>query len=206
VVAEAADRVGHEQGRVIAQRDRASALHLAFALGGAHHGTAKAAANGADALLLDDGRLAVLDFGAVAEGSPARARLAADALQALRDEDPDAWDAALAALQGLPAAERENARAMAAQALGPFAGPGAQRLDGDAVLALGDRLGALPGLARVLIQATPEPGDLGPMRGAGEALATIARAPGASADWLAIAVAALRDGWGAAAEIERFLD
>jgi len=186
-------------------RDRAAALYVAFVAGGAREGLVKAAATPQDALLLADGRLGVLDFGAVAAGDAGRAAAAAGALRAVRADDAEAWAASLTALAVLPSARHRDARALAADGLGPFAGAGAARLDAEAAVAVGRRLGShrreLAGLAAA---GTVSPGDLWPLRGLGEVLGAVA-AVGATADWLGAVSAALQEGWDAARDIERFL-
>ena len=44
------------------------------------------------------------------------------------------------------------------------------------------------------VQIVPQAGDLWPLRGAAQLFGTVARV-GATADWLGLATAALRDGW-----------
>jgi len=187
-------------------RDRSAALYVAFVAGGARHGLVKAAASRDDALLLRDGRLAVLDFGAVTRGDAERAAAADDALGAARRDDPADWDAALQTLGVLGPADRTAALALTRAALGPFAGVGVEPLDADAVLAIARRLAERRGeLTRLAAVIAPVPGDLWALRGIGEALGAIATSGGATADWLALVRASLHEGWNAARDVERFL-
>ncbi len=188
------------------ERDRAAALYAAFVIASARFGVAHSAPSRGDALLLADGRVAVLDFGAVAETDSARVALAAAALDALHGDDAPGFGSALDELGVLPAAEGERALALARHALGPLGGPGPVRLDVDTVLEARDRVGERLGdLARLAVAVTPVPTDLWPLRGAGQVFAAIARSGGATADWLALARSALRDGFDTARDIDRFL-
>ncbi len=188
------------------ERDRAAALYAAFVLGGARFGLVHAAPGRLDALLLADRRVAVLDFGAVGATDDARVQASADALDALSGDDGTAFAAALATLGVLPPGDGERALSLARHGLGPLADGRPGRLDGDAVTAARDRLAERPReLARLVLAVAPAPGDLWPLRGAGQVFAAIARAGGGTADWLSLARAALRDGWDAARDVERFL-
>ncbi len=188
------------------ERNRAAALYAAFVIGSAHFGLAHSAPTRGDVRLLGDGRVAVLDFGAVAETDGTRVTLAADALDALHDDDGPGFGRALGRLGVLPETEGERALALARHALGPLGGPGPVALDVDAVLAARDRLGERLGdLARLAVAVTPVATDLWPLRGAGQVFAAIARSGGATADWLALTRSALRDGFDTARDIERFL-
>jgi hypothetical protein len=73
---------------------------------------------------------------------------------------------------------------------------GPARLDHDALGAAGElgfeRLGALMDLAG---RATPDPADLWPLRMLAQLAATLAPL-GATEDWLALGLEALREGWG----------
>ena len=187
-------------------RDRAAALYVAFVLGGAHHGLAPAAADRHDALLLADGRLALLDFGAVGTTESDRIAASADALAALRGDDPDRYGSALQRLGVLAATEGEAALAIARRGLGGFADAGSSALDDDAVVAARDRLAEHPAeLVRLATTMTLAPGDLWPLRGVSGVFAAVALSGGAAADWLRLAGSALREGWDAARHIERFL-
>ena len=188
------------------ERDRAAALYAAFVLGGARFGLVHAAPGRLDALLLDDGRLGVLDFGAVGTTDDTRVRAAADALDAVSGDDGAGFDAALARLDMLAPGDGERALPLARHGLGAFADAGTGRLDGDAVIAARDRLAERPReLARLAVAITVAPADLWPLRGVGQVFGAIARNGGGTADWLSLARAALRDGWDAARDIDRFL-
>lgn len=188
------------------ERDRAAALYAAFVLGGARFGLVHAAPGRLDALLLGDGRVAVLDFGAVGPTDDARVQASADALDALSGNDGAGFAAALTRLGVLPPGDGDGAFSLARHGLGPLADARPGRLDADAVIDARDRLGERPReLARLVATLVPAPGDVWPMRGVGQVFAAIARSGGATADWLSLARAALRDGWDAARDIERFL-
>lgn len=188
------------------ERDRAAALYVAFVLGAAPFGLMPGAADRRDALLLGDGRLAVLDFGSVGTTTTERVASSADAVDAVRGDDPARYGAALQRLGVLPATEGEPALALARRGLGGFATAGVTALDGDAVLAARDRLAERPAeLLRLVTTATLAPGDLWPLRGVSGVFGVIARSGGATADWLPLAGSALRDGWDTARDIERFL-
>jgi len=188
------------------ERDRGAALYVAFVLGSAHFGLAQASPGPQDALVLADGRLALLDFGAVAETDPDRVRMAADALEALRENDGSRFSAALALLGGLTAGDGARAHRLARHGLGRLARRGPHRLDGAEMMAARERLAERPAdLARLAGAGTLVAGDLWPLRGAGQVFATIALTGGATVDWLALASSALRHGWDAARDVERFL-
>ncbi len=188
------------------ERDRAGALYVAFVLGAAHFGLAHAAAGRRDAVLLADGRLAVLDFGAVGVTEAVRIAASAEALDALDGDDHARFGAALARLGALAEPEAPGALALARHGLGSFGAAGPVRLDGDAVIAARERLAERSGeLARLVAAVTLAPGDLWPLRGVGAVFASIALSGGATADWLALARSALRDGWETARDVERFL-
>ena len=174
---------------------RAAVLLVRFHLGAARFGTVHADPDPRDALLMADGRLAVLDFGATRRVDAERVELAAAALDALIDDDEPAFAAALGATGWLPRAGCGPALALGTRVLGPLLG-GPAMLDAAAAAALGERVLAhqveLLALAPVVAVA---PEDLWPLRMVGGLFATLARL-GVSDDWGALARAALRDGWG----------
>jgi len=176
------------------ERSRAAHLAARFFLGALHYGTAQAAPDPDDVLLLADGRLAVLDFGAVARVPPGRAALAADLLDALAEQDDVAGARALDALGWLPAGDAGRALALARANLAPLLA-GRARLDGAGLRAVAERARAHHGDALALLHcAALPPIDLWPLRGVA-ALALLLARLGAEHDWRAVAVRALRDGW-----------
>ena len=179
----------------VAERDRAAELLVGFVLGGAPFGLMHAGAQPQDALLLDDGRLAVVDFGAVASVAAARCRSALALVDAFADDDAPAFTAALAALGVLPAALGPSALSLARFVLGPLAA-GRARLDVAALDGVRARIEQRGDEAlRLLAEARIAPEDLWPVRGVGQVFAAVAAAGGATADWLGLVRAALRDGW-----------
>ena len=188
------------------ERDRSAAIYAAFVLGSARFGLVHAAPARLDAVVLGDGRVAVLDFGATGAVDEARVTTAADALDSLAGDDASGFGDALQRLGVLSAAAGEDALALARHGLGRFAEPGPVRLDVEAVLAARDRLGEHGDeLARLATSLALQPSDLWPLSGIAQVYGAIARAGGASADWLSLARASLREGWNAAADVERFL-
>jgi hypothetical protein len=164
-------------------------------LGGIKEGVVHADPDPDDVLVLSDGRLAILDFGASATVDAQRAALAATALDAFAVDDQQAFAGALGQLGWVSAGEAADALALARHTLGVLAGPDPTRLDVDAVVAARERLlEAADVLERLVRAGAPAPEDLWPARGAAQLFGTIARV-GASGHWLALAQAALHDGW-----------
>jgi hypothetical protein len=176
--------------------DAAAALLLRFTLGAARSlGTVDANPHLDDALVLADGRLAILDFGATRTLEPGRADELLAAVDAFADGDEAAFGAAVERLGHLPADAAPAALRLARHAGGELVTPGPSRLDSAAVCAARDRLIERPGeLAEVLARGTPPPADLWPSRGASQLFGVIARV-GATGDWVMLAREALRDGW-----------
>jgi len=175
--------------------DQAAARLVAFVLGGIKEGIVHADPDPDDVLVLGDGRLAILDFGASATVDADRATLTATALHAFAADDQPAFAAALAQLGWVSAGDAPDALALLRHALGELAGPEPSRLHAGAVVAVRERLlEAADVLERVLHTGAPAPADLWPGRGAAQLFGTIARV-GANGQWLALAQAALRDGW-----------
>ena len=176
-----------------ADRRRVAELAVRFFLGGARLGTVHADAHPDDVLLLDDGRVAVLDFGATARVAPGRADQAADLLEALAGDDAAGVGAALEALGWLAAADGPAAHRLGREVLGELLEPSAL-LDADALRATADRgLRRLRhGLALAGRSPVPAP-DLWPLRGAGALGLLLARLE-VRADWVGLALAALREG------------
>ena len=146
-----------------------------------------------DALLMDDGRLALVDFGAVRELPPERIELARAALAAFRAGDDKALAKAMDASGWLPGARPADARLgidIAEDLLGPV-------LRGEAPLTAGALEDAGLGLERlaetVAAQArrsSVAPEDLWPFRGAGQLGLVLARLE-VQADWLELGERAL---------------
>jgi predicted unusual protein kinase regulating ubiquinone biosynthesis (AarF/ABC1/UbiB family) len=179
--------------------DQAAARLIQFALGGGAAGIAYANPDPDDVLVLPDGRLAMLGFGAWAEVDPDRIALTAAALHAFLANQVQAFAQALEQLGWLPRSSGATALRLIEEGLGGLAGPGPARLDCDAVLDARDRLLDRPEAIVELILAGSLPAqDLWPARGVAQLFATIARV-GATGDWPALALTALRDGWDAPA-------
>jgi predicted unusual protein kinase regulating ubiquinone biosynthesis (AarF/ABC1/UbiB family) len=175
--------------------DQAAARLLVFAIGAARAGIVHADLHPDDVLVLADGRLAILDFGAVAEPDQDRLNLTADALEAFIAEDEAALGASLEQLGWLPAHQAGTAMSLAAEVLAELAGPEPVRLDSEAVVAVRDRAMARPeAVLELLLSGRLAPEDLWPARGLGALFGTIARV-GATGAWRELARAALREGW-----------
>jgi hypothetical protein len=177
--------------------DRAAARLVSFALGGAAAGIVHADPDPDDVLILPDGRLALLDFGAWSQADPDRVALTVAAFDAFLAHDVEAFAGALEQLGWLPRSSGATALDLIDGGLGELAGPGPVRLDSDAVLAARDRLLDRPeAIVELILAGRLLPQDLWPARGVAGLFATIARV-GATGDWTALARTALRDGWNA---------
>ncbi len=142
----------------------------------------------------EDGSLALVDFGAGRRIDPARLDDALDALQALREDDADAFATAVMALGILPDAEACATALAILRAVGGELLTGTARLDAAALLALADRVrGHEREGFRLALRATIDPQDLWAARGLGTLVATLARL-GAEEDWVALTLAAGREG------------
>jgi predicted unusual protein kinase regulating ubiquinone biosynthesis (AarF/ABC1/UbiB family) len=179
----------------VADRDAAAAQLVRFALGATAAGILHADPDPEDVLVLPDGRLAILDFGAWCEVDRDRVVLATAAFDAFLEREVDAFAHAVEGLGWLPSDRAPVALNVIERALGDLAGPGPVRLDQDAVLAARDRLIDQPEAVVDLIRhgALP-PQDLWPARGVAQLFATIARV-GATGDWRELIGVALHDGW-----------
>jgi predicted unusual protein kinase regulating ubiquinone biosynthesis (AarF/ABC1/UbiB family) len=174
--------------------DEAAARLVAFGLGAARAGIVHADLHPDDVLVLDDGRLAILDFGSTRTVDPDRVDAATRALDAFIAGDADAFGAATEQLGALPAKHAQTALVLAAETLGELAGADAVRLDSVAVIAARDRALAQPQrLGELILAGSIDARDLWPARGAAQLFGTIARV-GASGAWRELARAALRDG------------
>ena len=177
--------------------DQAAERLLVFALGAARFGAIHADIHPDDVLVLKDGRLAILDFGATRDIDSARVALAATALDAFAQDDQQALGAALEQLGSLPSSAAATALDLTRHALGELAHSAPSRLDQDAVIAARDRLFDRPEqIVELIVSAALAPEDVWPARGLGQLFGSIARV-GATGAWVELARAALRDGWDA---------
>jgi hypothetical protein len=175
-------------------RDRAAALLVRFVIGAMRWGIVHADPLSDDVLVLDDDRLAILDFGATRTTVRARVTAVHQAHDAFVRGDVDAFSAALARLGWLPASEGPSAFELARYALGELGGPGAARLDSAAVIRARDRLFSRSDqVQRVIGSGKLSPVDLWPARGVAQLFATIAQV-GATGCWTELARDALRAG------------
>ena len=177
------------------ERDRVAALLVRFVFGAMRWGTVHADLGPQDVLVLEDGRLAVLDFGATRKTVPVRVAAASDAHDAFVLADCERFGAALERLGWLPRGDAQMAFELGRYALGELAGPGPARLDSEAVIRARSRLLSRPEqLRRVIAGGRLSPVDLWPARSVAQLFATIARA-GATGSWAELARDALRDGF-----------
>ena len=147
-------------------------------------------------LVLDDGRLAILDFGATRTVEADRVDASTAALEAFIADDAAGFGAAAELLGALVAAHAPTALALASEVLGELAGPDPSRLGSAAVIAARDRALAQPEkLGELILAGSVDPRDLWPARGVAQLFGTIARV-GATGVWRDEARNALRDGWG----------
>jgi predicted unusual protein kinase regulating ubiquinone biosynthesis (AarF/ABC1/UbiB family) len=175
--------------------DAACALLVRFVAGGLPGGLVHCDPDPRDLLVLADGALGVLDFGAVAVPAPERARALAVAVDAFAAGDERAFAGALAELGTLP---REHAPALLGllhDVLGELAGGDPVRLDSAAVVALRERAERAPGtLAELLVHGRLAPADLWPGRALLQMFGAIARV-GATGAWRELLREALHEGW-----------
>ena len=175
--------------------DQACVQLLRFVIGGLTAGLVHADPDPQDVLIVDGDRIAILDFGAIAEPEADRVAATTAAVEAFVADDEVALGAALEQLGALPADLSGTAMALVREVLGEFAEPGPVRLDTDAVIAMRERLDERPGeVVQLIRRGSLAPEDLWPGRGVAQLFATIARA-GASAAWREELRAALRTGW-----------
>ena len=188
---------GGAQARPGAARLAAAQALVTFHMGAARHGTVHADPDPRDALLMADGRLAILDFGATARVTAGRLALATAALEALAQRDGAGLARALDKLGWLPGATADDGGTLlrlAERVLGPFLA-GSAILDPDAV---GDMLQRArepaPEAAALVQRVRVQSQDLWPLRGMVQLV--LALAPlGVDADWLALGREALAGGW-----------
>jgi predicted unusual protein kinase regulating ubiquinone biosynthesis (AarF/ABC1/UbiB family) len=180
---------------VSAGPDAIASLLLGFVLGGVREGLLYCDLNAQDVLVLADGRIGVVDFGAVAAVDPARADLALAVIDALVAEDPVALEAGLVGLGLLEPGHGASALAVMSAALGPWLGGEPARLDADAVAAARRRLDGMEAqVLELALAARLTPADLYPARGLMQLVSVLARM-GASGVWRDAVPAALAEGW-----------
>jgi predicted unusual protein kinase regulating ubiquinone biosynthesis (AarF/ABC1/UbiB family) len=176
--------------------DRAAAQLVRFVFGAAQWGVAYGDPDGENALVTEDGRLTIVDFGFCREVDRDRLACATAALAAVIDNDADALVDALQTLVWLPPEQAPAALELVHAVLGEHLRGRPSRLDAGAALAAGERLRIhAPQVAGLLPAAALDPVDLWPARGFVQLFGTIARL-GARGDWAALALEALRNGWG----------
>ncbi len=177
--------------------DAAAARLVLFVLGGLRAGIVHADVDPDDVLVLDDGRLSILDFGATSAVDGTRAEQTAAALEAFIDGDAPALGRALDRLGWLTPAHAESALELGRHVLADLASADPVRLDTEAVSAAGGRAAARPRQVLELMRAGAlAPEDLWPARAGAALFGSIARV-GATGSWRELARAALRDGWDA---------
>ena len=177
-----------------AARTAAARALIAFHVGGARFGTVHADPHPANALMGDDGVLWVLDFGASRRVDPARVESAVAALDALADDEPAAFAAALDQLGWLPESAGAEAHAIGRDLLAPFLS-GPARLDAAALRAVAEQAAErVAEIAGVATRATVPPEDLWPLRMLGGLVTLLARL-GVTEDWVALTRAAMRAGY-----------
>jgi predicted unusual protein kinase regulating ubiquinone biosynthesis (AarF/ABC1/UbiB family) len=178
-----------------ADSDTAAARLLVFVLGSARAGMIYAGADPDDVLVLGDGQLAILGFGATRSVEPHRVDAVAAALQGFANDDAGTFGSALEQLGWLPSSHVGTALELARDVLAELAGADPVRLDREAVLAARNRLlsGSEP-LTRLLLAGALPAADLWPSLAVAQLFSTIARV-GATGPWRELARAALRDGW-----------
>jgi predicted unusual protein kinase regulating ubiquinone biosynthesis (AarF/ABC1/UbiB family) len=150
-----------------------------------------------DVVVRDDGEVVLLGLGSVRELDRTRLDAAADALAALRADDAEGFAAALGRLGlGLDAGAAHALHAHARDLLGDLL-TGEAMLDAAALADVGERaLDRIGELFPLVLRATPEPADMSPGRMVGQLIPLLARLE-LRADWIALALAAMRDGFDA---------
>lgn len=177
--------------------DTAAAQLVTFVAGGLREGLVHADPNPDDILMTSDGRLAVLDFGAVAIVETERADAGLAVLEAFAASDAAALGDALATLGLLDPQHAATALAVAEHVLGELGGAAPSRLDTPALIAARERLEDRPEeVVELVLSGALPPQELWPARGIGMLFGTIARV-GATGAWRELLVRALRDGWSA---------
>ena len=178
--------------------DQAAARLVVFVLGAAHWGVSYGDPHADNVVVVGDGGLAVVDFGACRPIDSERLRAATGVLASVVARDAEALGGHLEALGWMAAAHAGETLSLAHALAGDLLTPGATRLDTVEVIAARERLVAnADALADLLPRGALAPEDLWPGRGVAALLGTIARL-GATGDWVGLALGALREGWDAA--------
>lgn len=166
-----------------------------FHVGSARFGTVHADPHPRNALLMADGRVAFLDFGAVRQVPVTRVDEALVALDALLADDAPALSGSLARLGWLPEASGADALRLGRELLaGHLDGPSA--INAGVVVETGERALARDAEIWPLAQAASvPPEDLWPLRMLGALSLLLARLD-VEADWPALICAAAAEGWG----------
>jgi len=187
---------GTPVGRLTDAEERAQAARalVLFHVGSARFGTVHADPHPADALRMADGRVALLDFGAVRRMSATRVDEGLIALDALLAQDGETLGASLELLGWLPAELGTTVLALGREILaGHLDGP--SRMNASALIRAGERARtraeALWPLAQV---ASVPPEDLWPLRMLAGLVTLLARLD-VEEDWPALFGQAARDGW-----------
>jgi len=140
-----------------------------------------------------DGTTVLLGTGAAVRVDRDRLDGGLAALQALRDDDPRAFAAAVGRLRLLPEESARAAHALLRELLGPLL-TGPARLDGAVLAGLAERVrGALGELAALGVRAAPVADDLAAARMLAQLFALLARLE-LTEDWTALILAAGREG------------
>lgn len=141
-------------------------------------------------VLLDDGRVGLLGTGLAQQVEPGRVALALNALAALHAEDEDLFGSLVAdGLGTLPSGDAIKAYAFIVAVAGGLVS-GEALLDAAALAEAGERaLAHLGGGLDLAAAVALAPGDLAAARSFAQLVATLSRL-GATADWLALALAA----------------
>jgi predicted unusual protein kinase regulating ubiquinone biosynthesis (AarF/ABC1/UbiB family) len=177
--------------------DQAAGRLVSFALGAPAAGFMHADLTPEDLLVLTDGRLAIVDFGAWCEVDRGRLADTTAAVTAFLARDVDAFATAVQSLGWLPSSAAPAAFELIEHVLGELAGPGPVRLDRDAVIAAGRLLlDRSDTLTELILKGALPPADLWPVRGVAQLFGTIARV-GATGDWRELVERVLQDGWSA---------
>jgi hypothetical protein len=175
--------------------DSVAAQLLVFVLGGLREGLVHVDADLDDILVLDDGRLAVLDYGAVATPVGTRVDSTQAIVAAFRAGDAAALGSALGELGLLDPELGEVALTVSRHALGPLGEDAPALLDTGAVVAISERIEQVGADAvRLLLGGGLDPLDLWPGRAIAQVFSVIARI-GATAAWPERVQSALSDGW-----------
>jgi hypothetical protein len=179
----------------VADPDAVAATLIRFVLGGIRAGLVHADLCLDDVLVMADGRVGVLDFGAVAPVVEGRVDHCLAVVDAFAAGDADALGRGLQALGLLDADLGGLALRVAQVALGPLGQSAPTRLDVAEVVALMKRIDTVAGDAlTLLLSGGLEPSDLWAGRAIGQLFSVIAKI-GASASWPTLVRDALELGW-----------